>query len=113
MCAKANDQPAEAAPANAEQQIQVYVAPDLEYTYRDFFSLYVGTEEVVIELGNRHRAQANRASIQNRVVLSIPNAFRLQQALARSLDEARKRIQEAQQKAAEANADDKGKGKKS
>jgi hypothetical protein len=77
--------------------LQVYAAPDLEYTYRDFFSLYVGSEEVLVEFGNRHRAQSNRATVHNRIVLSIPNAFRLQQALARSLDEARKRMQQAQE----------------
>jgi hypothetical protein len=83
--------------ANQGQQIQVRVAPELEYAYRDFFSIYVGMEEVVLELGNRHRAQPNQATIQNHIVLSVPNAVRLQQALGRSLEEARKRVQQQQQ----------------
>lgn len=80
---------------DGQQQLQVYAAPDLDYNYRDFFTIFVGTEEVIIEFGNRHRSQSNRASIQNRIVLSVQNAFRLQQGLGRSLEEARKRIQEA------------------
>ncbi|MHC4884857.1 MAG: hypothetical protein ACYTGH_07220 [Planctomycetota bacterium] len=93
----------EKAAENQEQQpMQVHMAPELEYAYRDFFSIHVGMEEVVIDLGNRHRAQADRATIQNHIVLSIPNAVRLQAGLARSLEEARKRVQEA---AAQNNAD--------
>lgn len=92
---------------DGQQQIQVQVSPDLDYSYRDFFSIYVGAEDVVLEFGNRHRAQANRASVQTRLVLSIQNAFRLQQALGRSLEEARKRIQEAR---AQANAGGEGDG---
>lgn len=88
--------------ANADgQQLQVHMAPDLEYSYRDFFSIFVGSEEVIIDFGNRHRAQSDRATIQNHLVMSIQNAFRLHQALGKSLDEARKRIQESADKTKE------------
>ncbi|MHC4872714.1 MAG: DUF3467 domain-containing protein [Planctomycetota bacterium] len=96
---------AAAAPAAEGQegggQLQVHMSPDLEYSYRDFFSVFVGGEEVVIDFGNRHRAQADRATIQNHIVMSVQNAFRLNQALARSLEEARKRVQEAAKQAQE------------
>jgi len=92
---QANQQ--DAAGQQQQQQLQVHVSPELDYSYRDFFSIYVGAEEVIIEFGNRHRAQSDRASIHNRIVLSVANAFRLQQGLGRSLQEARRRIQEAQQ----------------
>lgn len=86
--------------AEGQQQMQIAVSPELDYAYRDFFSIFVGAEEVVLELGNRHRAQAYHASVQTRIVLSIHTAFRLQQALGRSLNEASKRIQEAREEAA-------------
>ncbi len=85
----------ESAPAeNGGQQIQVQVSPDLEFTYRDFFAVNVGMEEVILDLGNVLRSGgALRAMVRNHIVLSVPNAMRLQQALARSIEEARKRIQ--------------------
>ena len=89
------------------QAMQVHMSPELEYSYRDFFSIHVGMEEVVLDLGNRHRAQADRATIQNHIVLSIPNAVRLQAGLARSLEEARKRVQEASAAAAEKKKEEK------
>ncbi len=84
-----------------QQQLQLHIPPDLEYTYRDMFSVFVGAEDVVLEFGNRHRSVANRATVGNRIVLSVANAFRLQQALGQMLESARQRIQ-AQ---AAANAD--------
>ena len=84
------------------QQLQLYVPPELDYSYRDMFSLFVGPEEVIIELGNRHRSAANRGTISNRIVLSVPNAFRLQQALAQSLTNMRDKI--TAQQAENANA---------
>ena len=86
------------APQNAEsqsnaQQIQLHIAPDLEYCYRDLFSIYAGAEEVILELGNRHRSASNRGTVGNRIVLSIPNAFRLHQALGQTLSAARQRFQ--------------------
>jgi hypothetical protein len=80
-----------------QQQLQVQVGRDVDYEYRDFFSLFVGAEDVVVEFGNRHRSQTNRATVGNRIVLSVPNAYRLQQALGRSLEEARRRFQEQRQ----------------
>jgi hypothetical protein len=89
-------------PENENRQaLQVHMDPELEYSYRDFFSIHVGMEEVVIDLGNRHRNQADRATIQNHIVMSIPNALRLQSGLAQALNQARQRVQEAQAAQAE------------
>ncbi len=77
-----------------QQQLQVHVPPDLEYCYRDMFSIFVGAEDVVFEFGNRHRSMGGRATVGNRIVLSVANAFRLHQALGQMLQNARQRMQE-------------------
>jgi len=96
--------PSAGAPGAEGRQLQVHVAPDLEYVYRDMFNVLVGREEVVLEFGNRHRAMPDRATIANRIVLSIPNAFRLQAGLQQALAAARK--------AAESQAQGAGGGEK-
>lgn len=84
-----------------KNQIQLHVASDLEYCYRDLFNVYIGNEEVVVEFGNRHRSSPERGSVMNRIVLSVPSAFRLHQALGQGLKSAQEQIkkqQEEQQK---------------
>jgi len=65
--------------------IKLSAKPDLDYHYRDLFNLYIGQEEVIIELGNRHRALPDQGMILDRIVLSPTSAARLQQALAEGL----------------------------
>jgi hypothetical protein len=78
-----------------EQQpnIQVHVSPELDYIYRDIFNVYVGAGDVVIEFGNLHRAMPGHASISNRIVMSIGNAYNLQQTLQQALQAAQMQIQ--------------------
>jgi hypothetical protein len=102
-------QPAQAvspgqAAGTGEQQLKLFVAPDLEYHYRDFFSIHIGFEEVVLELGNRHRSTPDQVTVSNRVVFSIPNAFRLQQALSQGLLAAQQRMQQQMQQGGAAGA---------
>ena len=59
-------------------EIQVHVAPDLEYSYRDVANIYVGAGEVTIEFGNHHRSMPGHVTIANRIVLSVANAYDLQ-----------------------------------
>ena len=82
---------------NSQIKVQFHVPQELEYTYRDIFNVYVGTGDVVIEMGNLHRSMPEHASISNRVVLSIENAYKLNEALQKGLQaaqlEMRKRMQ--------------------
>lgn len=73
-------------------ELRLHVPPDLDYVYRDMFSIFVSPEEVILEFGNRHRAIQNQATIKNRIVLSVPNAFRLQQGLGQALKNLQDRI---------------------
>jgi hypothetical protein len=88
-----------------QQQRRFYARPDLEYVYRDTFNVYVGFEEVILEFGNRHRSSENEVTIGDRLVLSIANAQRLQQALQRGLDELRQQLEKQQGAAAETAKD--------
>ncbi len=78
-----------------EQQpnIQVHVSPELDYIYRDIFNVYVGAGDVVIEFGNLHRAMPGHASISNRIVMSVANAYNLHQTLQQALQAAQMQIQ--------------------
>ncbi len=76
-----------------QQEIQFHAPPDLEYTYRDVFNVYVGAGEVLIEMGNVHRAVPGHATISNRVVLSVGNAYTLVQTLQQALQEAQVEMQ--------------------
>ena len=73
--------------------VKFNVSPELEYVYRDVFNVYVGAGDVVIEFGNLHRAMPGRANISNRIVMSIGNAYNLQQTLQQALQAAQMQIQ--------------------
>ncbi len=77
------------------ENVQVHVAPDLDYLYRDVFNIFVGAGDVVIEFGNVHRSIPNHASISNRIVLSVANAYNLQQTLQQALQSAQIKVQQA------------------
>lgn len=76
------------------QKISVHVAPDLEYVYRDIANVFVGAGDVVIEMGNFHRSMPNNATISNRIVLSIPNAYELHNSLGQALKNAQQKLQQ-------------------
>jgi len=81
-------------PENDKQPtVKFHVSPELEYVYRDVFNVYVGAGDVVIEFGNLHRAMPGRANISNRIVMSIGNAYNLQQTLQQALQAAQMQIQ--------------------
>lgn len=68
--------------------LSAYVAPDLEYCYRDIANIFVGTGEVTFEFGNHHKSSPGKAVINNRVVMSLANAYDLQQRLEQALMQA-------------------------
>jgi len=74
--------------SNQEQKISAYVAPDLEYCYRDISNIFVGANEVTFEFGNHHKSAPGNAVINNRIVMSLANAYDFQQRLQQSLIEA-------------------------
>ena len=78
---------------NQQPEIQFHVSPELEYAYRDVFNVYVGAGDVVIEFGNLHRAMPGHATISNRIVLSVANAYNLHQTLQQALQAAQMQIQ--------------------
>ena len=82
--------------ANQEEQFQVqfHLAQDLEYVYRDVFNVYAGRGDVVIELGNLHRSMPGHATIANRIVVSISNAYVLVQTLQQALQAAQEQLQQ-------------------
>ena len=80
-------------PENTEN-VQVHIAPDLDYLYRDIFNVFVGAGDVVIEFGNRHRSMPNHATMSNRIVLSVANAYNLQQSLQQALQTAQIKVQQ-------------------
>lgn len=75
-------------------QIQFHLAPDLEYVYRDIFNVYAGRGDVVIELGNLHRSMPGHATIANRIVVSVSNAYILVQTLQQALQAAQVQLQQ-------------------
>jgi hypothetical protein len=76
-----------------DRSLQLHVAPDLEYVYRDIFNVFVGAGEVVIEFGNIHRAMPSHATINNRIVVSIGNAYTLIQTIQNALQQAQINLQ--------------------
>ncbi len=78
-----------------EQQptIQFHVPPELEYVYRDVFNVYAGAGDVLIEFGNHHRAMPEHASISNRIVLSVSDAYLLVQTIQQALQKAQAQMQ--------------------
>jgi hypothetical protein len=79
--------------SNQQPKIKFNVSPELEYVYRDVFNVYVGAGDVVIEFGNLHRAMPGHASICNRIVLSVANAYNLHQTLQQALQAAQMQLQ--------------------
>jgi hypothetical protein len=79
---------------NAQKpEIQFHVPPDLEYVYRDIFNVYAGVGDVTIEFGNHHKAMPEHASISNRIVMSVGNAYLLVQTLQQALQKAQAALQ--------------------
>jgi len=78
---------------NDIHKVQAHIPPDLDYLYRDITNIFVGTGEVVMEFGNYHRSTPGHASISNRIVLSIANAYELQNNLSQALADAQQQIQ--------------------
>ncbi|MCF8104180.1 MAG: hypothetical protein K9K64_01745 [Desulfohalobiaceae bacterium] len=68
--------------------VQFHVSPDLDYVYRDVFNVYVGSGDVLIEFGNQHRSMPEHATVSNRIVMSIGNAYTLLQTMQKTLQEA-------------------------
>ena len=81
-----------------QPSIEFHVSPNLEYVYRDVFNVYVGTGDVVIEFGNLHRAMPGHATISNRIVMSVANAYNLHQTLQKALQAAQMQLQRNLQK---------------
>ena len=73
--------------------VQFHVSPELDYVYRDVFNVYVGAGDVVIEFGNLHRAMPGHATIKNRIVMSVANAYNLHQTLQQALQAAQLQLQ--------------------
>lgn len=74
--------------SNQDQKISAYVSPDLEYCYRDISNIFVGSNEVTFEFGNHHKSAPGNAVINNRIVMSLANAYDLQQRLQSALIQA-------------------------
>jgi len=79
---------------NTQQNYQVHVSPDLDYSYRDIANIYVGAGDVTFEFGNIHRAMPGNITIGNRIVLTMNNAIELHQKLGQVLQEAQKQLHE-------------------
>ena len=77
------------------RKIHVHIPPDLEYHYRDITNVFVGAGDVVIEMGNFHRSMPDNATISNRIVLSIANAYELQNSLGQALANAQRQLQQS------------------
>ena len=71
-----------------KQTINVHLPQDLEYCYRDISNIFVGSGEVTFEFGNHHKSAPGNATISNRIVMSLANAYDLQQRLEQALMEA-------------------------
>ena len=78
---------------NEQPTVQFHVPPELEYVYRDIFNVYAGAGDVVIEFGNHHRAMPEHATISNRIVMSVGNAYSLVQTLQQALQQAQAQLQ--------------------
>ncbi len=80
---------------NVTQKIKAHIPPDLDYMYRDISNVFVGQGEVVLEFGNFHRSMPGHATISNRIVLSVGNAYELHNSLGQALADAQKKLQES------------------
>lgn len=73
-------------------RIKAHIPQDLDYVYRDITNVFVGPGDVVLEFGNIHRSMPGSATISNRIVLSVANAYQLQQHLTQALSEAQQKL---------------------
>ncbi|MCH8530616.1 MAG: hypothetical protein LAT65_07185 [Saccharospirillum sp.] len=82
-------------PATQEEptRVQVQFAEGIDYRYRDVLNIFVGRGEVVFELGNIHRSVPNQATISDRIVVSMANAYDFHARLGQSLKEAQQALQ--------------------
>ena len=76
-----------------QPNIQFHVPPDLDYVYRDVFNVYARPNDVLIEFGNHHRAMPEHASISNRIVMSVSDAYLLVQTMQQALQKAQAQMQ--------------------
>ena len=76
-----------------QPSIQFHVSQELEYVYRDVFNVFVGAGDVVVEFGNLHRSMPGHATISNRIVMSVGNAYTLVQTLQQALQQAQINLQ--------------------
>lgn len=84
----------------ADTRLQIMVNPEADYVYRDMFNVHAGLDEVILEFGNLHRIPENTATLSDRIVLSVRNAVKLQQVLAKVIQDAQAKAQAAVQAAA-------------
>lgn len=82
-------------PADPSQQVQIQTPADLEYHYRDFFTVFAGPDDVVLEFGNVNRSTQGQVRVSNRIVLTPANALRLREILDRTILEMQRRLQQA------------------
>ncbi len=75
-----------------QQPVQMQIPADLDYVYRDFFTVYAGPDDVVLEFGNVNRSVQGQVRIANRIVLTPANALRLREILDRTIIEMQRRI---------------------
>lgn len=80
------------------QRIKAHIPPDLDYLYRDVVNVFVGAGDVILEFGNIHRSMPGTATISNRIVLSVANAYELQNNLTQALAQAQQKLQQELQK---------------
>jgi len=90
--------------AKDDQGIQILSNPDLDFSFRDFFTVLAGPEETVLEFGNLHRTQQAHVRIANRIVLSPSNTVKLCDTLNRVIQELSQRAKSVQAKSAGAAA---------
>jgi hypothetical protein len=79
----------------ASRQMRLQADPDLEYIYYDVFNVFVSPEEVVVELGNRHRGQPDSGTVHQRIVLSPNTARRLAHTLNQGLQTMEEQVRTA------------------
>ncbi|MBF0470256.1 MAG: DUF3467 domain-containing protein [Gammaproteobacteria bacterium] len=72
--------------------IQMHISPDLEYCYRDLFNIYASSSEVIIEFGNHHRSTPEHATVTNRIVLSVQNAYNFINQMHQTLQSAEEKF---------------------
>ncbi len=79
---------------DAKKEIAVHVSSDLDYLYRDIINIHAKPDSVLLEFGNEHLSPPKTATISNRIVVSIQNAYRLQYLLTQTLKKAEERMKE-------------------